>query len=121
MQFFTKNIKKHLTYLLFVGTQLGIMLVPSVTAAAQAPQIKPVLDFPGSEIIITIISVIMGIIALGMIVLFFVSLAQLASAVRGKRDGGAATAGAGMIASAVVFIIVFAGTAFLNRWVTFLG
>ncbi|MBA3757314.1 hypothetical protein H0X09_00380 [Candidatus Saccharibacteria bacterium] len=98
-----------------------MMFAVLTLVAQQAPDVGPVLNFPGSEWVINILNVLLGIIAFALIAIFFVGLFKLIGSLGGKREGATSAAGIQMIASVVGLLAVFAGGAFLNRWVDFIG
>ena len=91
-----------------------------VLAANGLPTVKPNTNFPGSGIFGNVLAVIFGIIALGMMAIFFIGLAGAANAYRTGNDGGVTRNVVGSILSAIVLGLLFIGTPFLNQWVNYL-
>jgi len=89
--------------------------------ADNAPSIQPNLNFPGSQWLIKIVGVILGLIALAFVALFFNGLFKTVRSVGGHHEGGAGGGGGLMIASVIGLVIVLTGTAFLNQWLNFFG
>ncbi|MGH7484374.1 MAG: hypothetical protein ACREMY_02070 [bacterium] len=91
-----------------------------VMAANGLPTVKPNTNFPGSGIFENLLAVVFGLIALGMIAIFFLGLAGAANAYRTGNDSGVSRSVVGSILAAVVLGLLFIGTPFLNQWVTYL-
>jgi len=87
---------------------------------AAAPNVHPDYNTPATPWISKALSLLLGVIGFGMILLFFVGLAKAANSVR-TGDGNAGVGVGTALSSAVVLAVLSTGTGLLNTWANWFG
>lgn len=88
--------------------------------AAGVPNWSPTFNFPGGDVLLKLLDVVLAVIALWMVFNIIRALAQAAHAATSGRHGGGSGTGTSIALSFVVLVLIFAGAAFINDWVKYL-
>jgi hypothetical protein len=131
----TKSIPKKLVDAVLWALPTAVVtyfltLVPSLAAAQQrpggsgsggsgrhVPKVSPILDFPGSQYAVFVVSVLLGGVVIWMVILVITGIGSAVQAFRSNDpDGNPGKHVAGAFAAIVVIGICFAFPAFINGW-----